>query len=111
MLPAFALVAAAYVRGNHLKATLGHPMLIGVKTWAFAHLLSNGRLADLILFGAFLLWAAASFASSRRRDRTAGTQYPAGTVKSDVMVVVIAALVWLAFVHYLHIWLMGVVPF
>jgi hypothetical protein len=56
-LPAFILVAAAYVRGNRIKAAVGHPMVLGVKTWALAHLLSNGRLADVLLFGGFLVWA------------------------------------------------------
>src|SRR5262245_56698561 len=54
-LVAFILFAAAYVPANRIKARLGHPMILGVKVWALAHLLSNGRLADVVLFGSFLV--------------------------------------------------------
>ncbi|MEY8877857.1 MAG: NnrU family protein, partial [Leptothrix sp. (in: b-proteobacteria)] len=54
---AFVLLAAAYVPGNAIKAKVGHPMILGVKVWALAHLLANHTLADLLLFGGFLLWA------------------------------------------------------
>jgi uncharacterized membrane protein len=54
---AFILLAAAYVPRNSIKAKIGHPMIAGVKIWAFAHLIANGTLADVLLFGAFLLWA------------------------------------------------------
>ena len=77
-LVAFVLVAAAYVPRNHLKAKLGHPMLAGVKVWALGHLLAIGFLHDVVLFGAFLLWAIADFVVSRRRDRQAGVIYPPG---------------------------------
>jgi uncharacterized membrane protein len=70
-LPAFILLVAAYVPGNRIKAAIGHPMVAGVKLWALAHLLANGSLADLLLFGGFLAWAVASFAAARRRDRAA----------------------------------------
>ncbi|MEO6293932.1 MAG: NnrU family protein, partial [Burkholderiaceae bacterium] len=78
MLLAMILLVAAYVPGNAIKAKLHHPMILGVKTWALAHLLANGNLADVLLFGSFLLWAVADFISSRKRDRAAGTVYPAG---------------------------------
>jgi uncharacterized membrane protein len=64
-LPAFILLVAAYVPGNRIKAAIGHPMVAGVKLWALAHLLANGSLADLLLFGGFLAWAVASFAAAR----------------------------------------------
>jgi uncharacterized membrane protein len=111
MLVSFVLIAAAYVPGNNIKATMGHPMLLGVKVWAFAHLISNGRLADVILFGAFLVWAVVLFSSSRRRDRAAGTTYPAGAVKGDILVVVIGIAAWALFAYYLHLRLIGVRPF
>ena len=107
---AFVLVAAAYVPGNHLKAKLGHPMLAGVKTWAFGHLLATGMLHDVVLFGAFLLWAVIDFVSARRRDRAAGVTYPAGTVKGDVITVVAGIVAWALFAHWLHGWLIGVNP-
>ncbi len=110
-IPAFILIAAAYVPRNHIKAALGHPMLLGVKTWALAHLLSNGRLGDVVLFGAFLAWAVADFASARRRDRAAGTRYPAGTLAGDAGTLAAGLAAWAAFAVYLHAWLIGVRPF
>ncbi|WP_445145601.1 NnrU family protein [Dyella sp. Tek66A03] len=107
---AFILVVAAYVPNNHFKAKLGHPMLAGVKTWAFGHLLATGMLHDVVLFGAFLLWAVVDFVSSRRRDRLAGVAYPAGTAKGDVIAVVAGAVSWALFAFVLHAWLIGVKP-
>ena len=66
---AFVLLVAAYVPGNALKARLHHPMVLGVKLWALAHLLANNTLADLLLFGGFLLWSVLSFRAARARDR------------------------------------------
>lgn len=108
MLFSLVLVAAAYVPGNHLKAALGHPMLAGVKLWAFAHLLSNGRLADVVLFGAFLAWAVAGFVAARRRDRAAGTVYAAGSMSRTVMTAAAGCAAWAALVGGLHRWLIGV---
>lgn len=110
-LPAFVLLVAAYVPGNRIKAALGHPMILGVKLWALAHLLSNGRAADVLLFGAFLVWAVFDFAASRRRDRRAGTRYPAGSAGRDATVVVVGIAAWAAFAFFLHGWLIGVRPF
>lgn len=107
---AFVLIAAAYVPGNHIKAKLGHPMLAGVKTWAFGHLLATGMLHDVVLFGAFLLWAVADFVTNRRRDRLAGTVYPAGHLKGDVLTVLIGVIGWAVFAFVLHAWLIGVNP-
>jgi len=67
MLPAFWLMAAAYVPRNHLRARLQHPMTLSVKLWAFAHLLVNNSLPDLLLFGGFLAWSVLLFRSARRR--------------------------------------------
>jgi uncharacterized membrane protein len=109
--PAFVLLAAAYVPGNRIKAAVGHPMVAGVKLWAVAHLLANGTLAALLLFGAFLVWAVADFASARRRDRRAGKEYPAGTASGDAVVVVVGLVGWALFAFLLHGWLIGVRPF
>jgi uncharacterized membrane protein len=110
-IPAFILLAAAYVPGNHMKSAIGHPMVAGVKLWAFAHLLANGTLAAVVLFGSFLVWAIADFASARRRDRRAGTVYPSGTFASDSVAVVIGLVAWVVFAFWLHGWLIGVRPF
>lgn len=73
---AMVLLVAAYIPGNWFKVKWRHPMVLGVKLWAFAHLLANGNLADVILFGSFLLWAVASFSAARKRDRAAAAEVP-----------------------------------
>jgi uncharacterized membrane protein len=109
-IPAFVLLAAAYVPGNRIKAAIGHPMVAGVKLWAFAHLLANGTPASAVLFGAFLVWAVVYLASARRRDRTAGIRYPAGAYRGDAVTVVVGLIAWAAFAFLLHGWLIGVRP-
>ncbi len=111
MLASLVLIAAAYVPGNHIKAALGHPMLLGIKLWAFAHLLANGRLADVILFGAFLVWAIVDFIAARKRDRAAGTVHPPGQAMRTALTVAAGAGAWAALVFGLHLWLIGVPPF
>jgi uncharacterized membrane protein len=111
MVFSFVLVVAAYVPRNALKARLGHPMLLGVKTWAFAHLITNGTLADVLLFGGFLVWAVLCFRSARARDRAAGTVYPAGTLSGTVIAVVVGLFAYALFAFWLHGWLFGVRPF
>jgi uncharacterized membrane protein len=108
---AFVLVAAAYVPGNTIKARLHHPMTGGVKVWAFAHLIANNTLADLLLFGGFLVWSIVLFVSARRRDRAAGKTYPPGSASRSVLTVVVGALLWAAFAFWAHGWLIGVRPF
>lgn len=111
VLPAFILLAAAYVPGTRIKARVHHPMVLGVKFWAIAHLLSNGRLGEVLLFGAFLVWAVLLFSASRRRDRMAGTVYPSGTLGRDVLAIVLGTALWYAFARVLHVWLIGVPVF
>ena len=111
MLPAFILLTAAYVPGTRIKAALHHPMLLGVKVWALAHLLANGRLADGLLFGGFLVWAVLDYRSARGRDRAAGTVYPAGSGRKDVVAIVIGSVAWVVFSVWGHAWLIGVRPF
>ena len=69
MLLASVLLVAAYVPRNHLKLRLKHPMVLSVKVWALSHLLANGNVADVILFGSFLVWAVLNFRAARARDR------------------------------------------
>ena len=111
MLIAFVLLAATYMPRNGIKARLHHPMVLSVKLWALAHLLANGTLADVLLFGGFLAWAVLSFRAARRRDRAAGTRYPAGSLAGTLATVVVGALAWVAFAFWLHAWLIGVRPF
>ncbi|HVC16840.1 MAG TPA: NnrU family protein [Rhodanobacter sp.] len=107
---AFVLFFAARVPRNHFKAKLGHPQVLAVLIWAFGHLLATGMLHDVVLFGAFLLWAVVLFVVSRRRDCRADTHYPAGTLTGDALAVVIGLAVWVAFALWLHLWLIGVNP-
>ena len=109
--PAFILLAAPNFRANAFTARLHHPMTLGVKLWAFAHLIANNTLADLLLFGSFLVWAIVLFAAARRRDRRAGTVYPAAIVSQTVKAAVAGTVVWVVFAFWLHGWLIGVAPF
>ncbi len=107
---ALVLVVAAYVPNNAIKAKLKDPMILGVKTWALAHLLSNGTLAGIVLFGSFLVWAILDFRSCRLR-RGAGVQ--AAPTASGPMTILALALgigVWIAFALYLHQALIGIKP-
>jgi uncharacterized membrane protein len=117
----FVLFAAAYVPGNALRIRLGHPMAAGVKLWALAHLLSNGTLAHVMLFGGFLVWGVLSFTSARRRDRLAQTGFASQAVASaksssavvglTAVTVVLGVALWALFAFYLHGVLIGIRPF
>ena len=118
-LAAFVLLVAAYVPRNRIRAAIGHPMVAGVKLWAFAHLLANGTVADLLLFGSFLVWAIFDFRAARRRDRAAAAGATRGgasagaspSLAADVVVVLVGIGVWALFAFQLHGWLFGVRPF
>ncbi|MFT3778672.1 MAG: NnrU family protein [Ottowia sp.] len=107
---AFVFLAAAYVPRNQIKARLHHPMVLGVKLWAFGHLLSTGTLAGVVLFGAFLLWAVLDFRAARQRDRALGTVYPSGTLAGTLGAVVVGVVAWAAFAFWLHAAWIGIAP-
>ncbi|MDZ7936872.1 MAG: NnrU family protein [Rhodoferax sp.] len=107
---AFVLLAASYVPRNHLKARLHHPMVLSVKVWALAHLLSNGNLAHVLLFGSFLAWSVVCFSAARRRDRAQSATYPAGTATGTAVTVVVGLVAWAVFAMVLHGLLIGVRP-
>lgn len=111
VLVAFIFLVAAYVPRNAIKARVGHPMVLGVKTWALAHLLMTGRLETTVLFAAFLLWAVLDFVSLRRRDRAAGVQAPAHTVGATLLTIGIGAGAYAVFAVLLHGMLIGIKPF
>lgn len=110
VLIAFILLAAAYVPHNGVRYRVHHPMVLGVKAWAFGHLLANNTLADVVLFGSFLLWAVLDFRAARVRDRVAHVSYAPGRAGMTVLTVVIGAAAWAAFAFGLHLWLFGVRP-
>lgn len=110
-LVSFYLIAAAFTPRTKVRAMVWHPMLAGTKLWAFAHLLSNGRAGDVVLFGAFLAWAVVAFAISRRRDRATGKTYPPGSLRNDTIAFAIGGAAWLIFGFWAHRWVAGVPVF
>jgi len=109
MLPVFPLILAAYMPGR-IKTALKHPMLAAVKFWALAHLLANGMLADVLLFGGFLAWAVADRISFKRRTvRPIHTAPP--NKMNDVIAVVAGLAIYVVFAMWLHVRLIGVAPF
>lgn len=109
-LVAFILLVATYVPGNSIKARVHHPMILSVKVWALAHLLANNTLADLLLFGSFLVWSVLSFRAARARDRAAATVYPAGRLPATAITVVVGAAAWAVFALWVHAAWLGVRP-
>lgn len=102
------LLVAAYWPRNGLRQRLRHPMTLGVKVWALAHLLANGTLADLMLFGTFLIWSVLVFRSARHRPAGA---LPASSTIATVGTLVLGTVVWAAFLWGgLHARWIGVSP-
>jgi uncharacterized membrane protein len=107
----FVLLAAAYVPGNRIKARLHHPMTAAVMLWALAHLLANGNLTHIILFGTFLLWALLVFMAAKRRDARDSAPYSKGSTGATGITVALGVALWIAFTLWLHGLLIGVRPF
>ena len=108
MLPVFPLLIATYAPGR-IKAAVRHPMLLAVKFWALAHLLANGTLADVLLFGGFLVWAIADRISVKRRPPQTVPGEPASSA-NDLIAVFGGLLLYALFVWRTHLWLFGVSP-
>ena len=108
MVPVFPLLFAPYFPGR-IKATLKHPMLVAVKLWAVAHLISNGMLADVVLFGSFLVWAVADRISYKHRTPRPLKGAPPAA-RNDVIVVIVGLVLYVLFVLWLHRMLIGVQP-
>lgn len=109
-LGAFVLLAATYVPGNRIKARVHHPMVQAVALWSFAHLLPNGNLGQVILFGSFLLWSILDWRASTRRDQHMNTVYPRGTAGATGIAVALGVGGWIVFTLWLHGVLIGVRP-
>lgn len=107
MWPALVMVAAAYLRGR-IYTTLRHPMLAGVKLWAVAHLLANGDLGSLLLFGGLLAWAVFDRISLKRRGDAGGPPIPVGGVGNDVLAVVVGTAAYAALALVFHPVVIGV---
>ena len=120
MLLSLVLLASAYTPRNAIKVKLHHPMVLSVKVWALAHLLANPRLADVVLFGAFLLWSVLNFRAARQRDRLAAAATETGTeaavpgpevsAAATWRAIGIGVVVWAFLLSRGHTWLFGVSP-
>ncbi|NBU58633.1 MAG: protein NrnU [Betaproteobacteria bacterium] len=109
-LVAFVFLAASGIPGNAIRARVGHPMTIGVKVWALAHLLANGDSVSMLLFAAILVWAVLVFRAARRRQPASGAAAATSRVATLATVLVgVGAGIWFAFVG--HAMLIGVAPF
>lgn len=104
----FPLLFAAYLPGRIRTATK-HPMLAATKIWAFAHLLANGSLAGVILFGAFLAWAVVDRISLKRRTPLPVPAAPPSRF-NDALAIILGLGLYLVFIFWLHAWLFGVSP-
>ena len=109
LLPSFVLFLAPYFPGRISSATK-HPQLVAVKLWAVSHLLVNGTLADMLLFGSFLLWAVADRISMKRRATRAVPGMPESKT-NDIIAVVLGVIIYAALVYWFHEMLFGVRPF
>ncbi len=108
LVPVFPLFLAAYFPGR-IQAATKHPMLVATKLWAVAHLLANGMLADVILFGAFLAWAVIDRISMKHRTQRPIPGVPPSKT-NDIIVVLAGLALYVAFILWLHTWLIGVSP-
>jgi uncharacterized membrane protein len=110
MWPASIMVTAAYIRGN-IARVLKHPMLVGIKTWAFAHLCANGDLGGMILFGSVLAWAVYDRITLKRRSDPGAPPIPDGGSKNDIIAVVVGTIIYLALGFVFHPVVIGVPAF
>jgi uncharacterized membrane protein len=108
MLPVFPLILAAYLPGR-IKTAAKHPMLAAVKFWAFGHLLANGLLADVLLFGGFLAWAVMDRISLKRRPPQANHTAPPGRF-NDLIAIVLGLALYAFFIGWAHVRLFSVSP-
>ncbi|MBJ7551354.1 NnrU family protein [Marinomonas ostreistagni] len=111
VLVAFFYVIVAAMPYSKTKSRIGVPMVVGVKLWAFAHLISNGTTADVVLFGSFLAWAVINFVISKRRIRSEKVVYQAPDFKYDILALVLSLVAYYIVAFHLHAWLIGVAPF
>jgi uncharacterized membrane protein len=109
MLPVFPLFLAAYLPGR-IKTAAKHPMLASVKFWAFAHLLTNGMLADVLLFGGFLAWAVADRISLKRRSTPRASPGAPPGPWNDAIAVVLGLAIYALLIGWAHVRLFGVSP-
>jgi len=108
--PAVIMIMAAYVPGR-IKVALKHPFLAGIKLWAAAHLIANGDLASIVLFGTILGWAVFDRISLRHRTDAGGPQIPIGGLRKDAIAVAAGTVLYILLVRYFHPYVIGVAVF
>jgi uncharacterized membrane protein len=108
LLPVFPLAFASVLPGA-IRSRLGHPLLAATKAWALAHLIANGTLADVVLFGSLLAWAVIERISLKRRPPRPVATAPAGRW-NDLIAIVLGLALYGAMLGGLHRWLIGVAP-
>ena len=110
MWPASILIAAAYIPGN-IKKAVKHPLLVAVKTWAFAHLCANGDLGGIILFGSVLAWAVYDRISLKYRSDLGGPPIPYGGTRNDIIAIIVGTIIYLALGLVFHPVVIGLPAF
>lgn len=110
MMPALILLVASNLKASRIRSAVKHPMLAAVKLWAFGHLLANGDLASILLFGSFLAWAVADRISVKRRPAEPEASLQPMSSANDIIAVAGGVLLYFLFVWKLHLWLFGAPP-
>lgn len=111
MLVSLILLGGYVFKRSHIAVAVHHPMIWAVLVWSLGHLLANGSLADVLLFGAFFVWSVADLASSYGRDRRNGAVYPAPDIRATAGAVIVGLVFYGLLLGGLHQWLFGVSPF
>ena len=110
MLVSLILIGAYIFKKSHIAVAVHHPMVWGVAVWAAGHLIANGSTADLVLFGAFLVWACADLMSAYGRDARNSVVYPEPNLGATIGAIALGVVLWIALLGGLHLWLFGVSP-
>ncbi len=110
MLFSMILLAAYFLKTSHIAVAVHHPMLWAVVLWSLGHLIANGSLADVVLFGAFLVWALLDLSANYARDRAKAIAYPVPNWGATIGAIVAGVILWGVLIGGLHLWLFGVSP-
>jgi uncharacterized membrane protein len=107
MVPVFPLLIAGYLPAQ-IRRIVPHPMLMSIKIWAVAHLISNGDLASVVLFGGFLIYGVLNLISIKRRQRAKGITAKVGPLRNDVIAVILGLAIYAAMLLWGHAAIIGV---
>ena len=110
MLVSMLVLAGYFLKQSHIAVAVHHPMVWSVAIFGLAHLIANGSAADVVLFGAFFIWALADLASSYARDHRNAVVYPEPNWGATGGAIVLGLVLWAVLAFWLHLWLFGVSP-